>query len=262
MEKLSDEDLAKLTPEQRAAYDKHIEYFGDPSEELHPDLQPWIEDTTFGPGLKHPLVFSIPLFPGTNGMLNNSYEKKLEMLERYAAEKNWMGYVMAHERPYRIYAFSKIAGDIEDDEKYWHVLGGIWTDSENIWQEEQDWIEYLSDERPGREHLMDEDERKAFAKLPDTIEIHRGYKLKERKLGMSWTTNKPQAEWFARRLIRAGERAYVVSGTVPKDKAIAYFLGRGESEIVAFPEDITITKTTRVSALSPARNPAMQEVAE
>lgn len=257
MKKLSDEELAKLTPELREQYESMIETFGDPEEPLDPELEPWcVESDSFGTALKHPLVYSIPLMPGTYAMMNKALRAKREMLERYASEKNWHGWINAYERPYRLYAFSLIETEIEDDATYWDVLGAIWTDSENIWENEDDWGEYLSAERADREHLMEEDERMALDKLPDTIEIHRGYKLKERKLGMSWTVNKPQAEWFARRLIREGERAYVVSGTVPKDKVLAYFLGRGESEIVAFPEDITVTKTTRVSAMPKSRNPA------
>lgn len=261
MKKLSDEELEKLTPEQREQYQGMLDTFGDPEAELDEELKPWVVDTTFGESLKHPLVFSIPLFPGTNEMHNRALERKQEILARYREEKNWHGCVFIYERPYRLYAFSHIEADL-DDKAYWEVLGSIWTDSENIWQEEKEWAELLSSERPHREYMMDEDERVAFEKLPDLIEIHRGYKLRERKMGMSWTTNFPQAEWFARRLIREDERAYVVSGTVPKDKALAYHLGRGESEIVAFPEDITKTRTRRVSALPKQSNPAADSLLE
>jgi hypothetical protein len=45
----------------------------------------------------------------------------------------------------------------------------------------------------------------------------------------------------------------------PKDKALAYFTGRGESEIVAFPEDITVTSDRKVRNKA-KRNPAEKAV--
>lgn len=247
---LAPEKLKNMTDKEKvAAWNKAMEDTFGKQEDLHPDLQPWLVHTeSFGAALKHPLVFSVPHLEQFNAQMNLSYAQKLRMLDEYREKKNWFGWILAHERPYRLYAFAQIEDDIEDDATYWEVLGHIWTDSENIWQNEEDWIEYMSAERTDRDHLMDEDERAAFAKLPDMIEIHRGYKLTERKLGMSWTTNLPQAEWFARRLIHPDERAYVVSGTVPKDKVLAYFLGRQESEIVVFPEDVTVIGTSRKSA--------------
>jgi hypothetical protein len=261
MRKLTDEELAGLSPEQRAQYETHIETFGDPEEKLDPELEKWCEDTTFGKALKHPLVFSIPLMPGTYGMMNKALRVKREKLEEFRAEQKWSSFIFMHERAYRMYAFSLIEADIEDDATYWDVLGSIWTDSENIWQEEESWGEYLSSERTDRDHLMDEDERKAFAKLPETITIHRGYKRGERKMGMSWTISRPQAEWFARRLAREDDESRVVSGTLPKAKALAYFTGRGESEIVAFPEDITVTSDRKVRNKA-NRNPATRAADE
>lgn len=262
MRKLTDEELAGLSPEQREQYEVHIETFGDPEEKLDPELEKWTEETeAWGKVLKHPLVFSIPLMPGTYAMMNKALRVKRAKLEECRAEQKWSGFVFMHERPYRIYALSLIEADIEDDAAYWDVLGSIWTDSENIWQEEESWAEYLSSERSHREHLMDEEERELFAKLPETITVHRGYKRGERKMGMSWTINRPQAEWFARRLARDDDEPRVVSGTISKDKALAYFTGRGESEIVAFPEDITVTSDRKVRNKA-NRNPAQRATDE
>jgi hypothetical protein len=94
-----------------------------------------------------------------------------------------------------------------------------------------------------REHLMDEDERAAWEKLPDTLTIHRGYKLDDGRWACRGRSSYKRACWFARRLVRDGESSQVVTGTIPKAKALAYFTGRNEEEIVAFPDDIRITKT-------------------
>jgi hypothetical protein len=238
MEGLSDE-------QKQAAFEKSMrENFGDPNEELHPALTPWLDETeSFGTVLKHPLVFSVPHHPGMNAMMNKALRMKMQMLDEYRADENWLGYVLAYERPYRLYGFEQIEDDISDNKVYWNVLGHIWTDSENIWQNIDDWAEFLDSGRGDREYLMDEDERAAWEKLPDTLTIHRGYKLDDAKLGMSWTLSYKRACWFARRLVRDGETSQVVTGTIPKAKALAYFTGRNEEEIVAFPDDIRITKT-------------------
>jgi hypothetical protein len=99
VKKLTDEELSGLSPEQREQYETHIETFGDPEEKLDPELEKWCEETHWGTALKHPLVFSIPLMPGTYGMMNKALRVKREKLEEYRAEQKWSNFVFLHERP-------------------------------------------------------------------------------------------------------------------------------------------------------------------
>jgi hypothetical protein len=57
----TDDDL-ELSPENMLKWSK---------EPLHPDLEPWVGDTKFGPSLRHPLVYHCPLI--LPGMANRSY---------------------------------------------------------------------------------------------------------------------------------------------------------------------------------------------
>lgn len=225
--------------EAKEAQQQIEEYLGDMDAELCEELQACTyTDESFGTCIKHPLVFSIMHLPQMNDVMNKSLEKKKEARDRAYDEENWHSYVFLHERAYRLNAFANIA-DKMDPASYWEVLGGIWTDSENVWENEQEWEEFLSSETPERSRLMEDEEREALAKLPETLTIHRGYTLPHRKLGMSWTLERERAEWFARRFQR-DEAAQVVTATVKKADVLAHFTGRGEAEIVVFPDKLTV----------------------
>jgi hypothetical protein len=115
------------------------------------------------------------------------------------------------------------------DEEFWEVLGEAWVDSENIWQNLSTWKMLLKSTRKGREHFMNEEERKMFEELPETLVVHRGFIPGKNKKGLSYTLDEKKAEWFAKRFHKEGE---VSTLTIPKSKAFAYLTGRGESEII------------------------------
>lgn len=81
--------------------------------------------------------------------------------------------------------------------------------------------------------LMEPDEYAFYQNLPDTLEIYRGVRKDSKKVeGMSWSTNKETAEWFADRfsMKRAGGDVY--RAIIDKRDILAYFSGRNEDEIV------------------------------
>jgi hypothetical protein len=104
--------------------------------ELHPDLQPYLEDGVLGPQLRHPLVYAVPLW--TKAHANYMYEQKKADLEKAIAEKKYSQIIFLHERPYRLEAFIQIANELPDS-KYWSLLASIWTDTENGWQNLEQW---------------------------------------------------------------------------------------------------------------------------
>ncbi len=67
--------------------------------------------------------------------------------------------------------------------------------------------------------------------IPKIITVYRGVTVNNHK-GLSWTTNKGTAEWFAKRFLKSGERGYVFSGQIAREDVIAQFNSRNESEIV------------------------------
>ncbi len=100
----------------------------------------------------------------------------------------------------------------------------------------------------GREaNVMDATESKALAALPDEIEVWRGVGCRAAVEGMSWTVDRDRGVWFARRFAAMeGRRAILVRGTVPRNAVLAHLRGRGESEIVADPDDVAVVEVAEL----------------
>ena len=77
---------------------------------------------------------------------------------------------------------------------------------------------------------MDKKEYEAYQMLPDIIDIYRGVGNKSNPNGISWTTNFEMAKWFANRWDNNG---YIIKAKIPKENVLAYYLRRGEYEIIA-----------------------------
>lgn len=195
------------------------------NEPLHPDLLPYLEESTFKM-LRHPLVYQVPFFSG--GQANYQYEVKKKELAKALEEKNYHTFVFLHERPYRVEAFTEIE-PLLTDKQYWELLSAIYTDTENAWAYQSQYRNLFSCKRGNREYLMDEDERKVYESLPDEVTVYRGYQVGLNKNGISWTTNKETAQWFATRFSKRGK---VLEKKVSKRDIIAVFNGRNESEVV------------------------------
>lgn len=207
-------------------------------EPLHDDLAPYLFDQeSLGKVLKHPLVFSVPYMgPGHSNWV---YEQKKEALEEALAEGKWHTYVFLHERPHRIEALVQIEQHLSDRD-YWETVSSVWTDSENIFQCIEEWSEILGSKRKYRRYIMSPEERRALRQLPDTITIYRGCRREMNEDGWSWTTGRAKAEWFAKRHPWSDGDPLVIEATVPKDHVVAYFSGRGESEVVAYSHAVDI----------------------
>jgi len=83
------------------------------NETLHPDLVPYLEQSSEGwMMLRHPLVYQVPFF--SNGSANAYYEQKRIAVEKATADKNYKQFVWLFERPYRVEAFIKIADKLSD----------------------------------------------------------------------------------------------------------------------------------------------------
>jgi hypothetical protein len=187
--------------------------------------------------LNHPLVQSYPFNPAKAAVQNRQYDVKTKAVRDAQKKKDWHAFVFLHERPYRANALTVV--QIEDPSTSHHeLIANVWTDSENIWQSQRDW-ERLFKHLPDRHLLMDDDERRAFARLKERITIFRGLRSpRHNKLGISWTTDRTKAEWFARRYALPNIRPCVAIGEACKSDVIAHFLGRGENEIVILSEHV------------------------
>lgn len=85
--------------------------------------------------------------------------------------------------------------------------------------------------------LMDEDEALTFSQLPETLPVYRGAQAYLNEDGLSWTLSLDRAAWFATRF--HPDEPVLIQATVMKSEVIALLLGRGEEEVLVFPENLT-----------------------
>lgn len=197
--------------------------------ELHEDLKPYVETGSFLPMLRHPLVYHVPYSEQMNGMINNFYTHKKEAAEKSLKERDYSKYIWLHERAYRVNAFSEVESYLSD-KSYWGILGTIWIDSENIYQNLTFWNYFLKKDRDGKKHFMSDEDLGVFNKFPETITVYRGCKEGQNENGYSYTTDESIASWFANRFNNGTPK--VVELTVKKEDILAYTNSRGEKEVI------------------------------
>lgn len=218
-------------------------------EELDTELLPFLgEVDTLGVVLKAPLVFMVPYLAEFAPIANRAYRGKREAVAHAEAEGKWQKVLWLHEKPYRMSVFLQVCDRIADRD-YWQALGSLWLETENLHEDQDEWVRALTADRPGRSQwLMDDEERAVLASLGEQVTVHRGFHRAGRHLAPSWTLSLARAEWFARRAIDPGTGGYVASVTVPSTSVIAYFGGRNEQEIVLDPGQIPEPQITEVAA--------------
>jgi hypothetical protein len=177
--------------------------------------------------IHHPLVIFPFWHESMEEHANKMYAYKTQAIEEAKKEKNWGKVIFMHERPYRLKAFLDIEQDVSDKD-YWKELGNVWIDSESPGINKQVWKMLFNSQRADKSSLMTESEHKELAMLNDNLIIYRGAEPKY-KTGISWTTDKEKAEWFAQRF---GNKGKVYTRKVRKEQVVGYFTRRGESEVV------------------------------
>lgn len=216
-------------------------------EELHPELKAYLFISAGSiVVLHHPLVMSVPYDKMHNRRLNKYYAYKKEEIARAQAEGNWLSYVFLHERPYRFNALRSVEDKFTDGKEYWRVVGSVWTDSENIYQQFAAWKRLWASSLAGRDALMDEEEREVLAAMPEVLTVYRGFKIKKSERGLSWTTDRDKAVWFARWLRYPHQSSFVAQANVTKKDVLAYFDGRNEKEVVVLPTSLKNLLSERV----------------
>jgi hypothetical protein len=207
------------------------------SEELLPELKAAIRRSM----ISHPLLVSDATPIAHNNFLFLVRRKRIEEAEQ---ENDWSKYLLIHERPYRVDAFKAVASKM-DDKSYWSTLADVYTDSENLRQNQGAIRRLLTADRPHREAMMSDEEREVLDSLSETVTIFRGYGF-DNSHGWSWTISREKAEWFGNRFAQeVGGVPRVATGTVRKSDIIAYFDGQ-EKEVVCDPKSIADITTERL----------------
>lgn len=197
-------------------------------------LEPEFKEYTI---VSHPF-FNSSVFPKKNineGFYNLS--NTLELNEaRNAIEENiakvdkYSTYLIMINKPY-LPAFFKYTKDYVSEEDYNNFLAGMWTLVEftnsdaNI--SPNQFVSIFK--KTTKELLMNKDELLAYNNLDDLVTVYRGVKPKSSTKALSWTTDISIAKWFADRWEKNGK---VYKAQIPKKYIFAYFLSRGEFEVV------------------------------
>lgn len=202
-----------------------------------PELMDYVMQSSSFTMLNHPLVQSIMFNPDKAALQNRQYEIKSRMAEEALKQKDYHKFVFLHERPYRAQALT-VVRVMDRSVGHHELIASVWTDSENIWQSQKDWVALLR-KLPEPLRMMDDGERAAFDELPVKINVYRGLRNPRwNKLGISWTTDRAKAEWFAMRSRMSDTNACVLVGYVRKQDVLSYFTGRSENEIVVLPAKV------------------------
>jgi hypothetical protein len=101
-----------------------------------------------------------------------------------------------------------------------------------------------------RKYFMSDAEHAQFRKLPIQVVVYRGGCGADIENGLSWTLNRSVAEWFAAHSVgprRAGfgfsrGEPRIVSGSVPRSRLLGIKIGRQESEVIALPGSVFISR--------------------
>ena len=97
---------------------------------------------------------------------------------------------------------------------------------------------------------MEEDVRELLVTLPERVRVWRGtVRGAAHELGLAWTVSRNDAvAWAHRNVGMRGEgEPVVLRASVARDDVIALFVERLESEILAFPEHVSIDAVEDVS---------------
>lgn len=213
---------------------------------LHPELSAFLFHDGPTARLQHPIVQSHWYHPDENDHLNRWLDSSKKMLEEAIAANDWNNAVFLHQRGWRIdrfefFATHPIHASRMSDEAYWSVLGEVIVDQEDCYRQRAAFTRLLVKTKRAkslRPLLMTPEEREQLAALPTRLCVYRGCQPFNRK-GWSWTLDKEKGIWFANRRYRGVP--LLLSGEVSKDDALAYFTGRGESEILVQPRSVNIT---------------------
>ena len=220
-------------------------------ERLPPELRSFVHPDIYFTMFRHPL-YQVPYFKGS-GVEVDGIVKGIAQKERAIAEALGVGdyerVVTLHERPFRFTALLGLLGDesiLDDSEKskaFVSAMRYVWVDTENIYSTQGAWQKLWLKVRSLPFSAGDDEDRDLYLKVTEkpTFPVYRGTTHNIR--GMSWTTSKAVAEWFA---TRGGYRGDVYKINAKREHVMSCFAGRGESEVVLSLDYVRRTKIEKL----------------
>jgi hypothetical protein len=205
---------------------------------LLPELEPYLyDDGPMGWTIHSPLLIRYAVDAEDPTVVKELYLRKKALRDEFLKEVRFrpMRYLGLIEKPYRLDALYRVRNKI-GDAQYWRGLAYVWTIMEKLHHNKPKWLRLFRSDRRYRALMMNRDERKEFALLPDTLKIYRGYQhgRYRNRLGLSWTVSLKTATWFAYRFPQNGKPT-VICGECRKEDVFCYLNDRNEEEIVIDP---------------------------
>jgi hypothetical protein len=194
---------------------------------LHPDLQPYVQETVMGQALRSPFVYQVPLH--NVEFATKLYEQNKARFDGLVLDEEYLSAIYLVERPYRmVFLHDWWTSDMLTIEQLRELLPPAWTDTEFPHQ-------YAGMPRElfraaATQGILTD----TGAPLDDVLTVYRGCRKIDDEI--SWTLDRDKAIWFAQRLANEGDTQYVQRGEISHTKVWAHFEGRGESEIVLDPK--------------------------
>lgn len=146
-------------------------------------------------------------------------------------------------KPFHIPFLMRLQPYISKDD-YSKLLAQVWTGTEFP---HQNGVPFMieSFQNANILKLMNDDELKVYQELPELITIYRGLQTKDATiLGLSWTTDKEKAIWFASRWKE--EHPIILEAKIRKEDIFAYKTERGESEVIVNPEKLILNQEAKI----------------
>lgn len=191
-----------------------------------------VHDGPLGPFVKHPLVFGSAAVPGH---LNRQLEHKKQALITALAKSDWHSYIWLHERPYRLPTLWELCQKRVTMKSFHELLIDVWQDTE---------MPHQFGNLPCKLFKLATqcitDDKPAWNALPDILTIYRGGYAH----GISWTTSKKTADWFARRFYNPEH--FLWTARIAKHRCFAYITSRGEAEVVVEWKRLNVLSKERV----------------
>lgn len=189
---------------------------------------------------QHPLFNSFATMDAKTRKLTPITNENFEMLkqQRYdAIKKNITNedglfsiFVVMINKPYWIPILTQIKPFISKKD-FSKLLSDFWQNTE-FPHENGVYVMINLFEEAYKSNLMTAKEKKKLKELPNELIVYRGLQHGAKVRALSWTLSKEVAIWFAKRFDRKGT---LYQGKIKKKDIFAYFIGRGEEEIVLNP---------------------------
>lgn len=209
---------------------------------LHPDLEKHFDPVD---GLLHHPLLIRSLVPSQFLAASMEYLSIKKEADTARETKDWGKYVFLHARPYRLKTLKQCCSLGLAGSAFWKLVGEVWCDSENIFQNRTQWRGVWASGEPDRTNAMNAEEGLFLNELAMPAPVWRGSDCRIQPTSLSWTTSREKAVFFASRRAREGHACFLASGIVQRVDIFAAFLRRDEFELVC--RKVTISKVEKIT---------------